>query len=72
MFRKTKKNNNTNKIENINTKTISTKDAVLMREGLCQLRAHEDVIKFAYIQMKIENPSITPEYLSKRKDSISD
>ena len=68
MFRKKQKNNINNKSENIEAKTIiSTKEAVLMREGRCQLRSHEDVIKFAYIQMKIEDPSITPEYLSKKK-----
>ena len=39
----------------------------LQHEGRFQLKTREDSKNFAYIQMKIENPLITQEYLSKKK-----
>lgn len=46
-----------------------------MKERGFQLKTKEEVKEFAYIQMKIEDPNITPEYLNKDilaelKDSI--
>ncbi len=39
----------------------------LLHEGRFQLKTKEDAKNFAFIQMKIEDPSITQEYLSKKK-----
>ncbi|MES2614193.1 MAG: hypothetical protein V4591_02130 [Bdellovibrionota bacterium] len=43
------------------------KQGALFRQGRYQLKTKKDSNYFAYIQMKIEDPTITQEYLSKLK-----
>jgi hypothetical protein len=55
---------NSTKLREKNAKTNNS--SALLREGRFQLKTQEEAKNFAYIQMKIEDPNITLEYLSKK------